>query len=176
MKKRCILFILPALGLSLLLASCFSSGKVVETTFDPSRPASLSSTVLFWLDIQTYNNIDVREAWGKENDTPLVTLPDGEAEFTFNAYFSRDYGRVIEHYTINDCKFSFKFEGGKDYTVRWFLDKKPKKFLQPQEYEYYVRIYGKLPRDMKGWSSNSDLKEDDLIVSLFMFDTEDFKK
>jgi len=54
------------------------------------------------------------------------------------------------------------------------LEKKPKKFLQPQEYNYYVRIYGKLPRDRKGKNTN-DLKDSDILASILIFDTEDFK-
>jgi len=161
-------------GVLFLLSSCFSSGKVVETTFDSSRPESASSKVLFWLDITTYNGIDIHKAWGVEKNIPLVTIPPGEAAFSFNAYFSRDYGRVVERYTISDCLFKYNFESGKEYTVRRYLEKKPKKFLQPQEYNYYVRIYGKLPRDRKG-KNTKDLKDSDILASILIFDTEDFK-
>ena len=176
MKKKGLLSALMVIGLSVFLASCFSMGKVVETTFDPSIPESSSAKVLFWLDVQTYNGIDIRKAWAeKNNDIALVSLPSGESAFTFNAYFTRDYGRLIESYTINDCEFRYKFESGQEYIVRWFLEKEPKKFLQPQEYKYYVQIYNKLPGNMRSYNS-SDFKDSDLLASFHIFDTLDFKK
>ena len=174
MKVKKLLYPMLAAAMLLALSSCVSSGKVVETVFDPSVPESRSAKILFWLDVETYNGIDVREAWGKDNNIPLVTIPQGEAAFTFTAYFARDYGRTIYRYTISDCDFRYKFEGGREYTVRWFLEKKPKKFLAVQEYNYYIQIYGRLPKDLQD-SNYSDLKESDLLTQIFIFDTEDYK-
>ena len=174
MKFKNVHFAIIAFFMLFALSSCLSSGKVVETVFDPSIPESRSAKILFWLDVETYNGIDVREAWGKNNDIPLVTIPEGEAQFTFTAYFSRDYGRTVHNYTIRDCDFRYKFEGGKEYTVKWFLEKKPKKFLEVQEYKYYIQIYGRLPKDLEGYAY-SDLKESDLLIQIYIFDSEDYK-
>jgi len=162
-------------GIICFQASC-ASEKVIKTVFDPARPASQTAKVLFWLDVHTYNGIDIHDTWGRAKDNiPLVTIPSGEAAFTFSAFFSRETEDAIEQYTINECPFKYKFEGGKEYTVRWFLEKKPKERFEIQEYRYYVKIYGRLPRNLKGYNS-SELNESNLLTSIFIFDTEDYKK
>ena len=175
MKKKTIQIVVIVFFVLLFAVSCLSE-PIRESVFDPSIPESNSSKILFWLDITTYNGIDIHESWAPGNDIPLVTIPAGNTVIGFTAYFSRDYGNLVEYYTINDCEFKFNFEGGKEYTVRWFLEKKPKKFLSPQEYLYYIRIYGKLPKNLKGYKNNSDLTGNDLLASILLFDTEQFKK
>ena len=166
MKRKMFLFA-AILVCCLLASACISSEKVIETVFDPSHPEAHSAKVMIGLDVTTYNGIDIRKAWEVEKGIALVTLPPGEAAFTFNAYFIRDYGRLIERYTINDCAFKYNFESGKEYTVTRYLERKPKKFLQPQEYKYYVRIYGKLPANQTRPDIRS-LKEEDILASIYI--------
>jgi hypothetical protein len=92
---------------------------------------------------------------------------DYNTYYNNNVVSTRDIGG-----SKNDCQFKYNFEGGNEYTVRGFLEKKTKKLFEAQEYKYYIKIYGRLPKNLRGFNSG-ELKETAL---LFLFLIRKIKK
>jgi hypothetical protein len=105
---------------------------------DETIPIEETALVRFMIDMKKFNGINVSKTWYITSArVPHVQIPAGQADLIFYAYFSRK--NTV--YTVRNVEMSYFFEPGKSYTVKWDLEKKPRKFGKPQEYIYGINIF-----------------------------------
>lgn len=194
--KKIVFLVLMAVAILSLFPSCVTlfllaekdnvirKTRAVEWTFDSPHSGQQPATVLFWFGLKTYNGIDISKAISAPKNIygrPLVTIPAGTAEFTFDSGFSRNVGRSVHYYTIEDCHFTYKFEPGRKYFIGQGSELKSKgNLIKYSQYRHYVRIYDAFPElsadgriTKKEWKAFFKDLDSHLIASIPIFDTDD---
>ena len=124
--------LLAVISVCLLLSSCLSFERVVKTVFDPSLPEAHSSKVLFWLDVTSYNGIDIHKAWGADKNIPLVTLPPGKRILCLTHIFPVIMAMlsITSPYTTVNSNIIFK--AAKNTRLCGLWKKNQKKYCSPK--------------------------------------------
>ncbi|GHV21901.1 hypothetical protein FACS189494_07960 [Spirochaetia bacterium] len=104
MKK--LLVGITALVLALAFASC-AGMVIVDETLPPEQTAS----VRFAVKVLSYNGAPVNKEWR------VVKIPEGNAEFLASMKYVVDSYQTRTTYSLNNVPFSYRFEGGKTYTL-----------------------------------------------------------
>jgi hypothetical protein len=100
--------IAAALALSLFLGGCVTPAP--PYVWDASLPETQTATVHF-IDFYPTSMNGINLDMG---NSIAIKIPAGDAQFLLN---SRPY--ATGHYNIIDAIFKYRFEAGKDYTIRY---------------------------------------------------------
>jgi len=197
--KRKFLFLVLSGYILLSMSSCISlffagveSGiirntRIVEWSFDQSLPQERTAKVLMWSgELKAYNGIDIASAFTTAkmlHIKPLLNIPAGVSEFTFDYTYTRSYGNTTIYYNVKECIFKYNFEADKKYFVSIGREQTEKGgLIKDAQYVFNINIYDYWPVLDGDRISNNEYKklEKELpskkIAVIPIFRTEDVEK
>jgi hypothetical protein len=152
--KRIVL-VLGVICVMLVLCSCLTVPMMIPPIiYDESVPLEQSCRILFSsIEITAYNGIPVPYSKGNYStylrnvtvsEWTHIVLPAGEIEFTGDIILSNTIKNTRTYYVIPDVVLKYRFEPGKNYTIRadWNCG--------PDKNERGIEIYNDIPTHYSG--------------------------